>query len=57
MKTKWFGFLNDIGDTVGGFLVGIGVCKGVIMPTIIGLVLIVTSISIEYFGKGKQDSN
>lgn len=56
MKTKWFSFLNDMGDTIGGFLVGIGVCRGQIMPTIIGLALIVTSISIEYFGKGRQDS-
>lgn len=56
-KTKWLNFLNDIGDTVGGFLVGIGFCSQQLIPTIIGLMLIVTSISIEYFGKGKKDSN
>lgn len=54
---KWKGFLNDIGDTIGGFLVGVGFCSHEIMPVVIGLLMILTSISIEYFGKGKQDSN
>lgn len=55
--TSWRDFLNDFGDTIGGFLVGVGFAEHSLAPCLIGLTMIITSIYLEYFKKGKEDSN
>lgn len=54
MKTKWSSFLNDMGDTIGGFMVGIGVCRGLVVTTSLGLILIVVSNAIKYYNKNSN---
>lgn len=56
-KSRWFEFLNDFGDTTGGILVGVGFCTQHLITLIIGTTMIITSIFIEYYNKGKKDSN
>lgn len=54
MKNKWNGFLNDFGDTIGGILVGVGFCQNDLVMLLVGVTMIITSIYLEYFRKGKE---
>lgn len=54
-KSKWKDFLIDIGDTIGGIFVGLSLGEDSKPMLIFGVLLIMTSIYLEYFQKGKTD--
>lgn len=56
VKTKWKDFLIDIGDTIGGIFVGLSLGEDSKPMLIFGVLLIMTSIYLEYFQKGKDDA-
>ena len=55
MKSRWKEFVVDIGDTVGGILIGASIDKANYPMLISGVLLLMTSIYLEYFKKGKED--
>jgi uncharacterized membrane protein HdeD (DUF308 family) len=54
-KSRWKEFLIDIGDTIGGIFVGLSFDADSRYLLIFGVILIMTSIYLEYFEKGKED--
>ena len=55
MKSRWKEFVVDMGDTVGGILIGASIDKANYPMLISGVLLLMTSIYLEYFKKGKED--
>lgn len=55
MKSRWKEFIVDMGDTVGGILIGASIDKANYPMLISGVLLLMTSIYLEYFKKGKED--
>ncbi len=56
-KSRWKDFLIDIGDTVGGIFVGMSLDADSRFLLVFGVMLIMTSIYLEYFQKGREDGN
>lgn len=55
MKSRWKEFVVDMGDTVGGILIGASIDKANYPMLISGVLILMTSIYLEYFKKGKED--
>lgn len=53
-NNKWKDFITDIGDTIGGVLVGLSFNPQSKIMLIVGIYMIMTSIYLEYFKKGKK---
>lgn len=56
MRTRWKDFLIDIGDTIGGIILGMSLDADSKAMMIGGVLLITTSIYLEYFNKGVNES-
>ena len=54
-RPRWKDFMIDIGDTIGGVFVGLSLGSGSEFMLVFGVLMIMTSIYLEYFKKGKED--
>lgn len=50
-KSKWINFIKDVGDIIGGILVGASIDKDNYILMGIGTVFITSSLYLEHFKK------